>query len=188
MATSATAATTVNENAAAEPTRRDFLYLGTGIAGAVGVAFTVWPFISSMGPDAETVAAGAPVELDLAPIAEGQIVKLFWRGKLIFVRHLTEKEMADARQTDVRSLPDPQPFDARAYKARNIIERTIGRLKDWRRIHTRYDKLAANFASAVAIAGDPLDSYQSAARRCRPSTMPGSQRRSSASRNSRNKA
>ncbi|MBS7790428.1 IS5/IS1182 family transposase, partial [Roseococcus sp. SDR] len=28
----------------------------------------------------------------------------------------------------------------------------IGRLKDWRRIHTRYDKLAANFASAVAIA------------------------------------
>ena len=47
---------------------------------------------------------------------------------------------------------NPQPFDERAYKARNIIERTIGRLKDWRRIHTRYDKLAANFASAVAIA------------------------------------
>jgi transposase len=45
-----------------------------------------------------------------------------------------------------------QPFDERAYKARNIIERTIGRLKDWRRIHTRYDKLAANYASAVAIA------------------------------------
>jgi transposase len=47
---------------------------------------------------------------------------------------------------------NPQPFDERAYKARNIIERTIGRLKDWRRIHTRYDKLANNFASAVAIA------------------------------------
>jgi transposase len=45
-----------------------------------------------------------------------------------------------------------QPFDRQVYKARNIIERTIGRLKDWRRIHTRYDKLAANFASAVAIA------------------------------------
>jgi transposase len=44
------------------------------------------------------------------------------------------------------------PFDKRAYKARNVIERTIGRLKDWRRIHTRYDKLAANYASAVAIA------------------------------------
>jgi putative transposase len=46
----------------------------------------------------------------------------------------------------------PQPFDARAYKARNIVERTIGRLKACRRIYTRYDKLAANFASVVAIA------------------------------------
>lgn len=44
------------------------------------------------------------------------------------------------------------PFDRQAYRARNAIERTFGRLKDWRRIHTRYDKLANNFASAVAIA------------------------------------
>ena len=46
----------------------------------------------------------------------------------------------------------PHPFDRQVYKARNVIERTIGRLKDWRRIHTRYDKLAANYASAIAIA------------------------------------
>lgn len=46
----------------------------------------------------------------------------------------------------------PRPFDEKAYKLRNRIERTIARLKDWRRIHTRYDKLANNFASAVAIA------------------------------------
>lgn len=44
------------------------------------------------------------------------------------------------------------PFDQVAYRARNAIERTFSRLKDWRRIHTRYDKLANNFASAVAIA------------------------------------
>jgi transposase len=46
----------------------------------------------------------------------------------------------------------PHPFDAHAYRKRNIIERTIGRLKDWRRVHTRYDKLAQTFASAVALA------------------------------------
>ena len=34
--------------------------------------------------------------------------------------------------------------------ARNVIERLFCRLKDWRRIATRYDRLAANFASAVA--------------------------------------
>ena len=44
------------------------------------------------------------------------------------------------------------PFDAGIYKQRNLIERMFCRLKDWRRIATRYDKLAANFAAALAIA------------------------------------
>jgi transposase len=44
------------------------------------------------------------------------------------------------------------PFDAAAYKQRNLIERMFCRLKDWRRIATRYDKLATNFAAAVALA------------------------------------
>ena len=44
------------------------------------------------------------------------------------------------------------PFDADIYKRRNLIERMFCRLKDWRRIATRYDKLAANFAATVAIA------------------------------------
>src|SRR4051794_17723516 len=44
------------------------------------------------------------------------------------------------------------PFDAQAYKQRNLIERMFCRLKDWRRIATRYDKLARNFAAALAIA------------------------------------
>jgi transposase len=44
------------------------------------------------------------------------------------------------------------PFDAETYKLRNLIERANGRLKDWRRIATRYDKLARNFAAAVALA------------------------------------
>nr|WP_255360042.1 transposase [Belnapia sp. F-4-1] len=44
----------------------------------------------------------------------------------------------------------PQPFDVRFYRIRNTVERTIGRLKDGRRIHTQYDKLAANSTSAIA--------------------------------------
>src|SRR4051794_41965577 len=73
----------------------------------------VWPFVGALAPDAETVAAGAPVEVDLAPIAEGQIVKVFWRGKLIFVRSRTKKEIDEARSVDVASLIDPQADDAR---------------------------------------------------------------------------
>lgn len=45
-----------------------------------------------------------------------------------------------------------QPFDRRAYRLRNVIERTFSRIKDWRRIATRYDKLAQNFRAAVFIA------------------------------------
>jgi len=44
------------------------------------------------------------------------------------------------------------PFDRNAYRLRNVIERTFSRLKDFRRIATRYDKLARNFLSAVALA------------------------------------
>jgi putative transposase len=44
------------------------------------------------------------------------------------------------------------PFDPVAYKQRNLIERMFCRLKDFRRIATRYDKLAVNFAAAVALA------------------------------------
>jgi putative transposase len=43
-------------------------------------------------------------------------------------------------------------FDADIYKRRVLIERMFCRFKDWRRIATRYDKLVANFAAAVAIA------------------------------------
>jgi transposase len=44
------------------------------------------------------------------------------------------------------------PFDQAAYRRRNLIERAFSRIKDWRRIATRYDKLAVNFAAAVALA------------------------------------
>jgi transposase len=46
----------------------------------------------------------------------------------------------------VRQIPNE------AYKARNLVDRLWCRLKDWRRIATRYDKLGRNFLSATLIA------------------------------------
>ncbi len=43
------------------------------------------------------------------------------------------------------------PLDRTAYRRRNLIERMFCRLKDWRRIATRYDRLADNFLSAIAL-------------------------------------
>ena len=84
-------------SSADHPTRRDFLFVATGAAAAVGGAAALWPFISQMNPDASTIAAGAPIEVDLAPIAEGQDIKVFWRGKPIYISHRTKKQVDEAR-------------------------------------------------------------------------------------------
>ena len=46
----------------------------------------------------------------------------------------------------------PMPHDKALYRQRYKIENMFGRLKDWRRIHTRYDRCAHTFFSAIAIA------------------------------------
>ena len=46
----------------------------------------------------------------------------------------------------------PHPFDPIRYRRRNVIERMFGRLKDFRRVATRYDKNAHNFMAALCLA------------------------------------
>jgi ubiquinol-cytochrome c reductase iron-sulfur subunit len=98
---------------ASEPTRRDMLFLATGAMGAAGVVALAVPFVRTLAPNAQTIAAGAPIEVDLTPIPEGQGIKLFWRGKLIFVRSRTKAEIDEAQKVNLASLPDPQADSAR---------------------------------------------------------------------------
>ncbi|MFO1135249.1 MAG: ubiquinol-cytochrome c reductase iron-sulfur subunit [Rhodoblastus sp.] len=104
----------------AEPTRRDMLYIATGAASAVAVGAVAWPFIAQMNPDASTLAL-ASTELDIGAIAEGQIVTIKWRGKPVFVRHRTKKEIEEAQNVDVAKLPDPQPDSARVKKPEWLV-------------------------------------------------------------------
>jgi ubiquinol-cytochrome c reductase iron-sulfur subunit len=97
----------------AEPSRRDFLYIATATAGAVGAAAALTPLIGQMTPDASTIAAGAPVEVDLAPIQSGQIIQVFWRSKPIFIFNRTANDVKLAQDTDWQTLRDPQPDSAR---------------------------------------------------------------------------
>lgn len=43
------------------------------------------------------------------------------------------------------------PINKIAYRRRNLIERAFGKLKNWKRIATRYDRLAVNFMAAIAL-------------------------------------
>ncbi|GBD49697.1 ubiquinol-cytochrome c reductase iron-sulfur subunit [Methylopila sp. Yamaguchi] len=90
---------------AAEPTRRDFLYLATGAAAAVGAGFTVWPFVAQMNPDASALAL-ATSEVDISQIAEGQIITVKWRGKPVFVWNRTAKDVEEAKAVELSQLPD----------------------------------------------------------------------------------
>ena len=55
-----------------------------------------------------------------------------------------------------KSRGKPVRYDKRRYKRRNRIEIMFGRLKDWRRVATRYDRCAKTFLSAVALAATVL--------------------------------
>lgn len=46
----------------------------------------------------------------------------------------------------------PPAFDTEAYKGRNVIERCINRLKDFRAVATRYDKRGRNYLAGVLVA------------------------------------
>ena len=66
-------------------------------------------------------------------------------------KRLAERQ-AEAVIPTTTSRKKPIPYDVVAYRQRNTVERLWARLKDFRRVATRYDKLAANFLSGVLIA------------------------------------
>lgn len=88
-----------------DASKRDFLYIATGAVGAVGAALTVWPLINQMNPDA-SVKALATVEVDLAPVAEGQAITIKWRGNPVFIRHRTKVEIDAAKAVKMEDLVD----------------------------------------------------------------------------------
>jgi ubiquinol-cytochrome c reductase iron-sulfur subunit len=103
-----------------ETSRRDFLYVATAGLSAVGVAVMAWPFIDSMNPSRDVLALSS-IEVDLSGIAEGQSITVKWRGKPVFIRHRTAKEIAVARAVAMADLPDPQTDEERAQKPEWLI-------------------------------------------------------------------
>src|SRR5580698_2186093 len=98
MASSASAAAGIEhpEN----PSRRDFLYIATATVGAVGAAAALIPLVDQMNPDASTLAAGGPVDLDVSKIQPGSQVVIRWRERPIFVFHRTPQTL--------QALQDPK--------------------------------------------------------------------------------
>jgi len=75
--------------------KRRFLTLATTAVGGVGAAFVAVPFIASMNPSAKAKAAGAPVEADISKLEDGQMIRVKWRGKPVWIVKRTEQNLKD---------------------------------------------------------------------------------------------
>ena len=91
--------------------RRRFLTAATTVVGAVGVGFVLVPFVSSMQPSARARAAGAPVRADISKLKPGQMIRVKWRGKPVWLVRRTE-EMLETLPTLDPQLRDPESLES----------------------------------------------------------------------------
>ena len=109
--------------AKSESTNRGVAYMmigGMGLLSASVAKSTVTEFLATMAASADVLAM-AKVEVELASIPEGKNVILKWRGKPVFIRHRTQDEIQEARQTDWKTLRDPQRDEDRTKKPEWLV-------------------------------------------------------------------
>ncbi|HKJ19774.1 MAG TPA: ubiquinol-cytochrome c reductase iron-sulfur subunit [Woeseiaceae bacterium] len=111
--------------------RRHFLTVATLATGAVGAGMVAIPFISSLKPSARAQALGAPVEVPLGSMQPGEMVRVLWRGRLVFVLRRTDAmlaslptvagELRDPNSEVVEQQPDYAANDTRSVKPEYLI-------------------------------------------------------------------
>ena len=95
-------------SSAPEVKRRDMLSLVTTAAVAIGVGAVAWPFVDSMNPSADVIAAGAPIDIDLSKIAPGQQIVVLWRGAPMLVVNRSPEALKTLQDPSLVSrLSDP---------------------------------------------------------------------------------
>lgn len=90
--------------------KRRFLTWTTSAIGAVGAVGIAVPFLGSWKPSAKAQAAGAPVEVAIGKVEEGQTIRVEWRGKPVFI---TRRSDAIIKSLDSKNdrLKDPDSVE-----------------------------------------------------------------------------
>lgn len=86
--------------------RRRFLTAATSVVGGVGVVGVAVPFIGSWNPSARAKAAGAPVEVNISKLEEGQLIRAEWRSKPVYIVRRTDETVKNLASLDSQ-LRDP---------------------------------------------------------------------------------
>jgi ubiquinol-cytochrome c reductase iron-sulfur subunit len=90
----------------ADSSRRSAIALTAAVGGAGGLAVAV-PFVASFQPSEKAKAAGAPVEVDLAGMLPGELKRVEWRGKPVWVLRRTPEMIESLKKTD-EQVADPK--------------------------------------------------------------------------------
>jgi len=85
--------------------RRNLVF-ATATVGGVATVATAVPFLASMAPSERAKAAGAPVEADISKLAPGEMMRVEWRGKPVWIIHRT-KEMLETLKKINDQVADP---------------------------------------------------------------------------------
>ena len=103
--------------------KRRFLTQATSVVGAVGVGFVAWPFLSTWKPSARTRAAGAPVDVDISKLQTGQLVRVLWRKKPVWIFKRSAEALA-ALESDavIKNLSDQSILDGNTVLNQNVIQ------------------------------------------------------------------
>ncbi len=101
-------------NEGVDTSKRQFLTSALTVVGAVGTGYLAVPFLSQMQPSSKAMAAGAPVEVDINKLESGQLLRVAWRGKPVWIlnrppRMLKTIEGMDAFLEDPSSNESIQP-------------------------------------------------------------------------------
>jgi ubiquinol-cytochrome c reductase iron-sulfur subunit len=111
--------------------RRHFLTVATAVTGLAGAGLAAIPFISSLKPSARAQALGAPVEVPIGSIQPGEMIRVLWRGRLVFVLRRTDgmlsrlaennDELRDPDSAMVDQQPDYAANDTRSVRPEYLI-------------------------------------------------------------------
>ena len=101
------------------------------MTGGVGFAFAAVPFIASLKPSAEALALGAPVEVPIGGMEPGEMIRVMWRGRVVFVMRRSEEMLsrlpnvtdllADPASANTEQQPDFAVNEYRSLKPEYLV-------------------------------------------------------------------
>lgn len=105
--------------------RRDWIHIAALSTAGVGGASLLYPLIAQMAPSAD-VLAESTTDVDVGVLEPGQAIKAVFRKQPLFVRRLTDEEIAEAQAVDLGDLRDPQTLDERTKEGHLDLLVTMG--------------------------------------------------------------